>query len=624
MSTKSKDIASVLMLKDSRADILLEKPRNESELDRRKVMAFERAAVIFCEHEGLTSRTYMRSSQFSSSRSLEIKTSLRIYFRFLFYHLLYFWILGPFIVLVFWPFSPSKYTHLFSNLSMNFRCGRYIFIQLINWLCVIQTIYLLFSSIESPNSLELFYSVLLHTFLRSSSIAIKYTTFSKYQLTMLEIKHIDFIDMQKEHTMADWRKQKDGIVDEMIDDAIHFAKVHTSSFFIKFFVQPQQCTVLELRKGERRGIRCDSSIDSKVDIQPEILTNLAETEENQSNLPTPTYFSGAQVFKFILNTIRNDNKIFILSVLVAIIRTFLPIALDRIIFSSFTFINCPYKNTWLALLELNLALFVFVNIGFYAQAIMDIKRRRELMKRFKLMLNPYMEKTTKTSLPIVDLLDTTSIYGWRSLYTVNLEYGKKFFVRHTMFMPIVVLTLGLCIGLFYIATSYVTRHMQEDSKFVDLLIVTMTRISLDIFILLLMTAKLLIISASFNQLYQQPVELLRSLVYKFENIVRFSDDAMEHYIEKDEVVNALCIELRKRYPDKSLRQEFLKDLIKYYHVTIDSLDSEMKQNVLKIANMRISKRALSSVAALLIPAILTVQKSALDAIMKRMEFKTAH
>ena len=99
---------------------------------------------------------------------------------------------------------------------------------------------------------------------------------------------------------------------------------------------------------------------------------------------------------------------------------------------------------------------------------------------------------------------------------------------------------------------------------------------------------------------------------------------MEHYIEKDEVVNALCIELRKRYPDKSLRQEFLKDLIKYYHVTIDSLDSEMKQNVLKIANMRISKRALSSVAALLIPAILTVQKSALDAIMKRMEFKTAH
>jgi hypothetical protein len=624
MSITQSLLKSVLLGSDSRDNpsCKWEKPRTESQIKKHEQLSMERAAMLFCEHEGLTARTTMRSSQFSLSRSMEIKTSIFTYLKYLAYHLIYFWLLGPFMILVFWPFNPSKYRYLFFNMGFSFRCYPVFFFQMFNWLCVMQTYYLFFTELGSANSMELGYSILIHSFLRSSSIAIKYTTFSDYQLALLETTLVKSEDFSKEHTLGDWRKQEENSVIEWISDATHFAKIHTSSFFIKFFVQPQEKTVMELRQWEQHADNRDSSIDSKIDKQSDIFDSQVMELTDEDALQKPTYFCGTQIFRFILMGVHKSSKVMLFVLVLSLARISLPIIWDRMIFNRTYFSDCPILTVRLFILELNLAFFILTNIGFYSQAIIDIQRRSSIMKTFKLMLNPYMEKTTKTTLPILDLFDKTSIYGWRCLYTLNLEYGKKFFIRHTMFIPIVFLVMVTCTALLFGVTSYIDKHVHEDSRFVDLLTITMTRIAFDMLILLLMTAKLLIIAASFNELYDEPVQLLRSLIFKMENILNFSDDAMEHYEEKDQVMNALCDELRKRYPEKDTRNKALIDIISYYKVTIDSLESEMQQNILKVANIKITKRLLSSVAALAIPAIFTIQRRALDVLISRIDIKS--
>lgn len=616
-------LKSILLNEDSRENAKWEKPRTESQVKRHEQLSVERASLLFCEHEGLNSRNSMRSSQFSLSRSMEIKTSIQVYLKFLGYHLLFFCFLGPFTPLLFLPFNFDKYWHLFSNMAMIIctkSIGSFV-IQTVNWLCVMQTFYLLFTEIGSSNSMELLYSIMIHALLRSSIIAIKYSTFSEYQMILLDTKKINPDDLKKELIMGPWRIQEDKMVIEWIHDAIHFAKIHTSSFFIRFFVQPQENTVLELRQWEQQELSRDSSIDSKIDKQPAMFESQIVEDSSEDQALKPTYFSGAQIFRFVLKSVPKPKLTLLIIILLVAIRICLPFMWDRLVFNKASFSDCPVLTTRLIILEINLSLFVFINIAFYTQAIIDIRRRRAVMKKFKLMLNPYMEKTTKTILPIVDLLDKTSIYGWRSLYALNLEYGKKFYIRHSMFIPVVALVLVICTALLYILTGVVSSNMQVNSRLIDLLTITLSRIMIDLDILLLMSAKLLIIAAGYNDLYEEPVELLRMLAYKLENILQFSDEAIEHFEEKDQVLNALYDELQKRYPDKETRRRELKDLIKYYKVTIESLDSEMNQNVLKLANIKISKRLLGSAAAVALPFLLTIQKRAIEVLMQRIKIK---
>jgi hypothetical protein len=175
----------------------IQKSRSDSKMKRLLDAAEERADLIFCEHEGLTKRSTMRSSQFSHLRAMEVRTSVSVYFRFLAYHLLYFWLLGPLTPLLFLPFSFSTNRPLFDNMFMMPSCHIHYVSQIVNWACTLITYTLLWTCTSTTNTLELLYSLLIHTLLRISSIAIKYSTFSDYQLLMLETKTVETKDLVK-------------------------------------------------------------------------------------------------------------------------------------------------------------------------------------------------------------------------------------------------------------------------------------------------------------------------------------------------------------------------------------------------------------------------------------------
>ncbi len=95
---------------------------------------------------------------------------------------------------------------------------------------------------------------------------------------------------------------------------------------------------------------------------------------------------------------------------------------------------------------------VWFQYMFYRQAVTDVKRKVYLMKQLSLMISPRIPNTTLHKLmPTVNIYCQISLRSWLDLRRIGLDYGRKYFYRHEIFLPVtMVLLLGNLVGVWVI------------------------------------------------------------------------------------------------------------------------------------------------------------------------------
>ena len=578
---------------------------------------------LFGEHAGLDNIRVSRSIvKFHSKHNYEFRISIRIYFEYLFYHLLYFCVAGPFMVLFFYPFSYKKYSNMMNNMAFTFRNNISYYFQIVNWLVILAAYFLVYNQESTNNKGELLYSIIMQTFLRISSIAGKYATFSDYQLLIMESKPLEADDIRKELMMVYWRSQSPEVIADCTKDALMSGKIQTKIFQINFLKLPQQITMHALE-----------AMKSSIHLVPD--AKFSVVEEQDTKQPNTRYFAGDTIFQFLLTKNKDLGKSMrYISLLYCLVRWLGPLVFDKIYLGRrYFFANCSTSTTLLILIELNMFFFVFVNISFYTQAISDICRKRAVMMHLNGMVSFYSEVSEKTILPIVNIFDITSIISWRTLYTLNQEYGKKFFIRHKIFMQVIV---GLIIFdglLLYSVGNFMSNKVADDYLW---MIIFSVRVDLDLILYFILTIQLLIFSASFNESYDVPTDLLHKMVYvvdmarTYRHIYVYQSEAscseqrlsvsscpsgMHYQLENDTIFVRLCAQLRMRIPEDQFETHTLK-LKETYELLIKSLESERDNNILRVLGARISKQVIARAAAVLIPVILALQKGLCDLLIR--------
>jgi succinate dehydrogenase hydrophobic anchor subunit len=94
-------------------------------------------------------------------------------------------------------------------------------------------------------------------------------------------------------------------------------------------------------------------------------------------------------------------------------------------------------------------------ILFFLAGIRDMKRRSFILNQLGQYLSPKKLQIYKTKklLPTINFLDQVSLHTWIDLRKLSIDYGKKYFFRHEMFMPVVFQLAVICLLIVFFILS---------------------------------------------------------------------------------------------------------------------------------------------------------------------------
>jgi hypothetical protein len=112
----------------------------------------------------------------------------------------------------------------------------------------------------------------------------------------------------------------------------------------------------------------------------------------------------------------------------------------------------------------------YVQYMFYIQAIIDLQRKFFIMCQLGYMISPRILKQYPYPklMPTISILDPVSMHTWYNCRRMALDYGRKYFYRHEIFLPVNLLLMFLNIVVYFVYL-YLTRkeyvkHSPEISR----------------------------------------------------------------------------------------------------------------------------------------------------------------
>lgn len=621
-------LREVMLDHEVRRSFLFEQDEEEAPLKIQFAGTVIDPETMFTEHEPQC-LSKARGMNFAGGEvRREYKLSSKLYLEFLGYHILYFWVLGPLLPLILLPLNVSKYKNLLINMGFLFQGNLFIF-QTTQWLSILALYYCLWSGklTESSRgaeftSLTFFYTLMVQSFLRMSCIATKYSSFSAYQIIVLKSSVVPRSELFKEYMMGYWRTQEHSLMLECIQEALEVGQVKTPVFFVHFLRMPRPKTVIALSYmvDNLRMEQLESVEESK--YRKPRTVKMGDQEDSQMR----TYFAGECVFHYIISknkTVKLNRLYFV--IVITFVRVVAVFILEWWMFKDpvWGYGKTNYDFLLGVFIQANITYFLVSNIGFFSVAITDILRKINVLAQINLMADMDSERSEKCILPLINFFDETSLYSWRALYTVAKEYGKKFFIRHKIFMRLVLAFLLLD----FLALFYLVNHFPSDPYAKRLLVSLALSIDLDMGVYLFMVVYLILVAARFNSKLKQPTAILQKLIELLRIIKQFksifihdcqdpheplSFTLYEQQI-KDPVFRAFLLDLKKNLPLADVDSE-LDRLIQCYTILRDSIEFERENNSLSVLGVRLSSQLMFRSLALIIPAVLAIQQPLIEAI----------
>ena len=108
---------------------------------------------------------------------------------------------------------------------------------------------------------------------------------------------------------------------------------------------------------------------------------------------------------------------------------------------------------------------LFIVYLFYRQSIIDVDRKLYLMRQLTMMLkSKSVGRRYSKILPTINLMDPSSLRTWLNIRRLCLEYGKKFFYRHEIFLPVNIFIMIGCFTIVVVVLSIEKMNFAKDNQ----------------------------------------------------------------------------------------------------------------------------------------------------------------
>lgn len=360
----------------------------------------------------------------------EVMFSVDQYLEFFIHHLLYFAVLGPLSLLA-RLFSKKMY-YLHSNIQL-YKLNKFGIFQNLNFvlsMCIYYGYFVAekgkFASLDTPMLRTMLLSLLLMT----TSIAGKYATYPRILIKKFKETKITSDDFEREHMLGNWKTQTLDVRNLEINSALERLEVDESIFFLAFMVEPSEIQMAKLQETY-------DEIITEFDDHRALITTYMKGRK------LVRYYHGRYLFDMMLKEYKlvMGSRSFgynFYSVAVSLIWASANIVLRVLVGEKHILGSTWFDTTVCIIVSLATTMLFFMKFRFYLQAIIDLERRTYMMNQCGFLLSPLRIKDHiyDKVFPTVNILDKTSLLSWLQMRRIAIDYGRKYFYRHELFLPV--------------------------------------------------------------------------------------------------------------------------------------------------------------------------------------------
>lgn len=454
----------------------------------------------------------------------QVSFSMSQYVYFLFLHIIYYGIFGPFIAI------PACCSIRMKNLMWNLlitRPGVSFYAQNYYWICSI-LIYFAFYMKMDVGDLPMMHTLVISLFLRSCTIAGKYATFKQQQIRRYYEEKISIKDLNKELMMYDWLQQKPEIIDNEIKNSLKRSEIDKATLKLSFIENLSDKVLTEI---ERIG-------NGKMYENDQILIEVGE-ESKSKDIKKTKYYDGRMIFHYLTDIFNKKNSVgrlymlwlFILSCIYGVFPGFLRINRNK---------NFHGKDggeiTIFYFTAVGNCFLIFTTAMFYQLAVRDLSHKRFMLEQFGHMISPMKLRKLSNNkhIPTINIIDPISLSTWISLRKTCLDYGLKFFFRHQLFMPVMFL-----VAMISVITAFAVFYLSRSNSdlVTDQLVDLVYYLLLDFILMFFMFFKMLYRSADINKQFDLHNEILKSNKEFLKGLLRFREYYFRDYLITNEEVS---------------------------------------------------------------------------------------
>ena len=358
------------------------------------------------------------------------------------YHILYYSFFGFFGVIVFLPIK--KVRTLMSNLSF-FRLNFSMLIQTIFWLNFGAVLGSLIAFNYTLTSFASLMTVLISSVSRASNIAAKYATFPAKQIKKYREQYITDKEIQGDFLLGNWATQGPAIIESETMNSLQRNGFDLSVFRMSFLSKISPSFDNSMEEMHRELV-----------MSPEPKTGLLL----QCSM-TKDYYWGVSIFYALVQYFNKTKKTTFLKVRTIISVVFAGLSpLWAKLICGMPLTN-PDSKADTSIFYTNLlpnSMLFFFTIIFFNQARIDISRTTFIMHQLSHLISTQKKSNEIIKvLPTLNFLEELSLNSWKILRRLTIDYGKKYFHRHELFLPVVFGIAMLCFLMIF-ALQYGVMH----------------------------------------------------------------------------------------------------------------------------------------------------------------------
>ena len=370
---------------------------------------------------------------------------LKIYFEFLLYHLLYYSLVG--FVGVLFTLPIRKVRNLMNNLSF-FRLSRSMLMQTIFWLNFASVLGSLVAFNNSVTTYASILSTLMSSLTRGSNIASKYATFPAKLIKKYREEIIPENEVRADFLLGKWSDQTPEVIESETLNALQRNSYDLAVFRMSF-----------LAKVSNYMETLMTDLQAKMLMSPDPKTT--RTLKSQRSRDD---FWGVSLFYAMVehfNKTENTRFLKIRLLIIVIVAGCCPL------WAKLMAGLAPYNpnsvaDTFIFYFNLlpNSLLFLLTSIIFN-RARFDLNRTTFIMHQLSHMVSTQKKSNEGPKiLPTINFLEEMSLNSWKMMRRVTIDYGKKYFHRHELYLP-VVFGLAMICFLFIFGLQFAVMNFPQ-------------------------------------------------------------------------------------------------------------------------------------------------------------------
>ena len=285
-----------------------------------------------------------------------------------------------------------------------------------------------------------------------------------------------------------------------------------------------------------------------------------------------------------------------------------------------------YDIVVVSLVSLLSTVLFFAKFNFYVQAIVDLERKAYMMNQCGFMISPMKIKKYDYSkvFPTCNILDRVSLNAWFQLRRISIDYGRKYFYRHELFLPVSFLISVACI-LLYSILLYLRQKADMFEEHYQNIYRLYWLLGRDFLVFGLMGFHFMYKAGSINSEFRDHIHILKNNKAVLLDLLECRDYYFGDFLQRPDILydmdlSKLASKASESFLHEKLKEEvvkmlgdnidrdlesFLRSMVVTYEGLICKLVDEEEINSLMVLGMAVSRTSVLNLFVAVVSVILT-------------------